>query len=58
MIDFYYKKFPKQMLLISIPEALTWFADADESEDPVSLKNQTWEKVKKGIQEKVSNYLR
>ena len=57
MIDFYYKKYPKQMLLISIPEALTWFIDAEESPDPVSLKSQTWEQVKKGIQEKVRDYL-
>jgi hypothetical protein len=58
MIDYYYKKYPKQMLLISIPEALTWFIDAEESPDPVSLKSQTWEQVKKGIQEKVRDYLK
>jgi hypothetical protein len=58
MIKFYYQKFPKQMLLISIPEAITYFADAEESEDPVSLKGQTWSNVKKFIQQKVSDYLR
>lgn len=57
MIDFYYQKYPKQMLLIAIPEALTWFVDAEESADPISLKSQTWEQVKKGIQEKVRDYL-
>lgn len=55
---FYSKKFPKQELLISIPYALTWFDDADESEDPISLKGQTWSSVKKFIQQKVSDYLR
>lgn len=55
---FYTKKFPRQELLISIPYALTWFDDADETEDPISLKGQTWEAVKKFIQQKVSDYLR
>jgi hypothetical protein len=32
--------------------------DADESETPVSFKNQTWNSVKKGIQQVVSEYLR
>ncbi len=41
MIDCYYEKYPNQMLAISIPFALTYFADAEESEEPVSLKGQT-----------------
>ena len=52
----YTKKYPSQQLLISIPYALTYFADADESEDPVSLKGQTWATVKKSIQQKVNEY--
>ena len=40
-----------------MPEALTYFDDAEESEDPISLKNQTWENVKKSIQKKVNEYL-
>ncbi len=58
MIGFYTIKFPKQQLLISIPYALTWFDDAEESEDPVSLKGQTWKGVKKIIQKNVSDFLR
>ena len=58
IIGFYTKKFPKQQLLISIPYALTWFDDAEESEDPISLKGQTWEGVKKIIQKSVSDFLR
>ena len=58
IIDFHKLKYPNQMLAISIPNAITYFVDADESETPTSFKNQDWEKVKKGIQKAVSNYLR
>ena len=58
MIEFHREKFPTQMLLISIPNALTYFVDADESEDPVSLKGQTWDGVKKLISKKVNEYLK
>ncbi len=56
-IDFYNEKYPNQMLLISIPHALTYFEDANESEDPISLKGQTWESVQTIIKQKVSEYL-
>jgi hypothetical protein len=46
------------MLAISIPNAITYFAEADESDTPVSFKNQTWEGIKKSISRKVSEYLR
>jgi predicted nucleotidyltransferase component of viral defense system len=58
IIDFYSAKFPSQQLLISVPQAITYFADAEESENPVSLKGQTWETVKKIIQQKVNDYLK
>ena len=58
IISWHNAKFPNQMLLISIPQALTYFVDAEESEDPVSLKGQTWLSVKKQIQENVSEYLK
>ena len=57
-ISFYEKKYPSQQLLISIPQAIIYFDDAEQSEDPRSLKGQTWEAVKKFIQKKVSDYLR
>lgn len=57
IIENYYRKYPGQMLLISIPQALIYFADADESEDPVCLRNQTWENVKHTIRQKVRVYL-
>lgn len=58
IMSFHKKKYPSQMLLISIPHALIYFADAEESEEPVSLKGQTWESVKRFIQLKVRDYLR
>lgn len=57
MIDLYKQKFPNQMLLISIPQALIYFDDADEGEDPVSLKGQTWEGVKEILRKAVRDYL-
>ena len=58
IIDWHKQKYPSQMLAISIPNAITYFADADESETPVSFKDQTWEGIKKGIQLAVRDYLR
>lgn len=57
-IEAYTKKYPSQQLLISIPYVLTYFTDADESEEPISLKEQTWASVKKIIQQKVNEYLK
>jgi hypothetical protein len=58
MIAFHEQKFSEQNLLITIPQAITYFDDAEESEDPICLKGQTWETVKKFIQQKVSDFLR
>ncbi|MGV8090639.1 MAG: nucleotidyl transferase AbiEii/AbiGii toxin family protein [Mangrovibacterium sp.] len=58
LIDWHKQKYPSQMLAISIPNAITYFVDAEESETPVSFKKQTWEGVKKGIQRAVRDYLR
>lgn len=57
-IRFHKEKYATQNLMITVPQAITYFADAEESEDPVSLKGQTWEIVKEYISEKVSSYLR
>jgi len=57
IIDWHKQKYPNQMLAISIPNAITYFADADESETPVSYKNQTWPEIKKAIQKIVRDYL-
>jgi predicted nucleotidyltransferase component of viral defense system len=58
LIDWHKQKYPSQMLAISIPNAITYFVEAEESETPVSFKNQSWEQVKKGISRTVSDYLR
>lgn len=58
LIDWHKQKYPSQMLAISIPHAITYFADAEDSETPVSFKNQTWEKIKKEISKTVSDYLK
>ncbi len=57
LIAWYFEKYPSQMLAISIPNAITYFTDADDSEEPLSFKNQTWEGVKRGIQKAVRDYL-
>ena len=57
-IEAYTLKYPSNQMLISIPHAITYFDDAEESEDPISLKGQTWEGVKKIIQRHVNEYLK
>jgi len=57
-ISFHKEKYSTQSLLISVPHAIIYFADAEEDEDPVSLKKQTWESVKDFINAKVSAYLK
>jgi len=57
-IEFHKEKFSTQNLLITVPQAITYFVDADESEEPISLKKQTWKNVQKSIQAKVREYLK
>ncbi|HCP93912.1 MAG TPA: hypothetical protein DIU05_07765 [Bacteroidetes bacterium] len=57
MVELHKKKYPSQMLLISVPQALIYFNEAEESEDPISLNGQTWESVKKTIRAAVRDYL-
>lgn len=56
-INAYHKKYTSQNLMISIPAALTYFDDADKSEEPKSLVNQSWADVKASIQQVVREYL-
>ncbi len=56
-INLHHEKYITQNLLISVPSVMTYFNDADEDEDPISLKGQTWESVKKNIQKMVREYL-
>ena len=57
-IKFHKEKFATQNLFITVPQAISYFADADDSEDPVSLKNQTWGSVKAEIQKKIADFLK
>jgi hypothetical protein len=57
IIKSYNSKYPSNQMLISIPHAISYFTDAEESDEPVSLKGQTWDGVKHIIQKKVSEYL-
>ena len=57
MMVFHKEKFPNQMLGISIPYALTYFADADNSDDPETIKPITWKQVKAKISKCVSTFL-
>lgn len=58
MIECYYKKYPKNLLAISIPTALVYFDDANESEDPICLRGQKWDDIKGFISEKVNEFLK
>lgn len=57
MMTYHKAKFPNQMLGSSIPYALTYFADADESNDPETIKPITWKQVKAKISKCVSTFL-
>lgn len=57
IIGWHRMKYPDQMLAISIPSAITYFTDAEDSETPVSLQGQTWEDVKAFISKAVRDYL-
>ncbi|MCH6201692.1 nucleotidyl transferase AbiEii/AbiGii toxin family protein [Aquiflexum sp. LQ15W] len=56
-VKFHKEKYNTKNLLITVPEVITYFGDGEESEDPVSLKGQTWNSVQKEIKKKVSEYL-
>lgn len=58
IIPFYEQKFAEQRLLISIPQAITYFDEADESETPICLNNLTWNEVKQNIKKAVREYLK
>ena len=57
-INFHKEKYHTQNLFITVPQAITYFIDAHESEDPICLKKQNWENVQQIIKNKVSEYLR
>jgi predicted nucleotidyltransferase component of viral defense system len=56
-VQFYETKYPEQQLLISIPRAISYFDDAEESPTPHCLKNRRWDDVKQTIRKAVREYL-
>lgn len=56
-IEFHAEKYSTQNLMITVPQAISYFADAEDDEDPVGLKKQTWKSVQQMISEKVRDYL-
>ncbi len=58
IMDWHKQKYPNQMLAISIPNAISYFTEADESETPLSFKGQNWGKVKEDIKQVVRDYLK
>jgi predicted nucleotidyltransferase component of viral defense system len=56
-VQFHQEKYSSQNLMITVPQALTYFSDAAEDEAPRSLKGQTWESVQAFISLKVREYL-
>lgn len=56
IITNYNKKYSNQMLLISVPRALTYFEDAEDSDEPVSLKGQNWVGIKTKIRDKINEF--
>ena len=58
VIVWHKRKYPHQMIAISISSALCYFTEAEESEEPVSLKGQTWPEVKRSIQKSISGMLK
>ncbi len=57
IIDAHKKKFPSQQLAISIPNALSFFEDANQDQDTISLKGQSWESVQTDIRKAIRQYL-
>lgn len=56
-IAFHKEKYHTQNLMITVPQAISYFADAEDDEDPISLKKQTWKSVQQSINAKVRDFL-
>lgn len=56
-VCFYELKYPNEQVLISIPRALTYFDEAENSPNPDCLLGLSWEDVKEKIRKAVREYL-
>jgi hypothetical protein len=54
--QFHKEKYSTQNLFVTVPQAISYFADAEDDLDPKSLKGQTWESVKSTIQKEVRGF--
>ena len=54
IVSFYQKKY-LPLLAIGVAHMVTYFADAEESDNPNCLKGKTWTGVKKSIYKKINN---
>jgi hypothetical protein len=57
LLDNHRRKYPKNTIMISIPRALGFFEDAEESEEPKALNGLTWQDVKRSISRIVNSFL-
>lgn len=58
IINWHKQKYKGQILAIGIPTALTYFDDADSSENPICLQGHTWQQIKRDISQKVNDFLK
>jgi hypothetical protein len=56
-VELHKEKYKSQSLIISVPQVMIYFDDAEDDDDPISLKGQTWKSVKSFISLKVRDYL-
>jgi Nucleotidyl transferase AbiEii toxin, Type IV TA system len=58
IIHWYFKKYPENNMLISVPTALLYFVETESDIDPETLINQKWTQVKKNVSKHVNHYLK
>ena len=58
IIQWYFSKYPDNMMLIFVPTALQYFVDTEIDKTPESLVRQTWDQVKKNISKHVNEFLK
>lgn len=58
LLEDHRRKYPKNTIPISISRAITYFVDAEDDVDPVSLQGQTWEEVKAEISRMINGHLK
>lgn len=55
MMNFYMSKFPSANLFHAV-KSLTYFRDAEHDPEPLSLKNLSWQAVKRIVSEEAAKY--